>query len=302
MLAEREMDMEEESEEIQPSQEPPARTSTDGTNGHPPEVAPTARPLSPRRRALGKLYLHEVSALASCFLFPLAAAVLLHTIRGQLSRPSEGLVSNYNLTIFLLAAEIRPLGQLMKLFQARTLHLQRVVDSHPYRTPAVAAARRTSGASEEVIRRLDDLESHAVVGRGGLVQDVRRSMQPEIDAMQRAIRQYEKRMATMAVQMDSRLGAIDTRLNDAVALAAEAARGAVARRSFVGWLTDMFVDAAMVPPNVMLKVMAFPVMVASKVLGRSDAVPLQTQAPPGSGHHKQGSGGRRAGKERASHS
>ena len=45
-------------------------------------------------------------------------AYLLHTIRGQLTRPSEGLVSDYNLTIFLCAAEIRPVSHLIKMIHA----------------------------------------------------------------------------------------------------------------------------------------------------------------------------------------
>lgn len=50
---------------------------------------------------------------------------ILHGIRAQLSRPSEGLVSNLNLTVFILAAEIRPAAQVMKLIRERTVNLQR---------------------------------------------------------------------------------------------------------------------------------------------------------------------------------
>ncbi|EEY22565.1 conserved hypothetical protein [Verticillium alfalfae VaMs.102] len=91
------------------------RTSTDATSD-----------------ALAELYLHEVLALASCFFFPILGAYLLHTIRAQLSRPSEGLVSNYNLSIFLLAAELRPMSHMIRLVQSRTLRLQRYVHENPY--------------------------------------------------------------------------------------------------------------------------------------------------------------------------
>ncbi len=115
---------------------------------------------SRRGRALGELYIHEVTALVCCFVFPVVGAYLLHAIRNQLSRPSEGLVSNYNLTIFLLAAEIHPLSHLIKLVQARTLHLQRVVNASPFkREPAPTAAE-----VEELVRRLDSLESRADSG------------------------------------------------------------------------------------------------------------------------------------------
>ncbi|ODH51122.1 hypothetical protein GX48_02734 [Paracoccidioides brasiliensis] len=79
------------------------------------------------KAAVKELRRHELAALASCFLFPTIGAWLLHQLRLQLSRPSEGLVSNCNLTVFLLAAEIRPFSHLLKMVQARTLYLQRLV-------------------------------------------------------------------------------------------------------------------------------------------------------------------------------
>ena len=65
--------------------------------------------------------MHEMMALAWCFAFPALSSYLLHTIRGQLSRPSEGLVSDYNLTIFLFAAELRPISHLIGMVRARTV-------------------------------------------------------------------------------------------------------------------------------------------------------------------------------------
>ena len=71
----------------------------------PPQTSPKPiRRLPAHEAATNELYTHEMLALLSCFLFPLLGAYLLHTIRSQLSRPSEGLVSDYNLTIFLLAS------------------------------------------------------------------------------------------------------------------------------------------------------------------------------------------------------
>ncbi|KLU87479.1 hypothetical protein MAPG_06479 [Magnaporthiopsis poae ATCC 64411] len=90
------------------------------------------KPQGARHTALRELYFHEITALLMCFLSPVVGASILHGIRTQLSRPSEGLVSNYNLTVFLLAAEIRPVRHLMCLVQARTIHLQRVVLANPY--------------------------------------------------------------------------------------------------------------------------------------------------------------------------
>ena len=56
------------------------------------------KPSTEHARATRELRFHENVALVACFLGPLAGAWLLHTIRGALSRPAEGLVSDYNLT------------------------------------------------------------------------------------------------------------------------------------------------------------------------------------------------------------
>ena len=124
------------------------------------ETTGQGRSSGARETALRELYRHEVFSLVSCFVFPMVGAYILHAIRGQLTRPSEGLVSNYNLTIFILGAEVRPLRHLIKLVQARTLHLQRIVHANPYRRPEVPEPP-PSDEIEELIRRLDEIEAKA---------------------------------------------------------------------------------------------------------------------------------------------
>ncbi|RFU79989.1 hypothetical protein TARUN_2211 [Trichoderma arundinaceum] len=149
-----------------------------------------------QQAALKELYRHESLALASCFILPLLSAYLLHYIRGQLSRPSEGLVSNFNLTIFLLAAELRVLSHMITLVQSRTLHLQRMVHDSPYSQKV-----GTESLLEEMLRRLERLEtlstsqSHVLAGHGETLdlttatvsRDVRNTIQPELDALNRAV-------------------------------------------------------------------------------------------------------------------
>ncbi|KAK3692604.1 hypothetical protein B0T22DRAFT_19581 [Podospora appendiculata] len=199
-------------------------------------------------KALRELYINEIGALLACFAAPVAGAYLLHTIRDQLSRPSEGLVSNLNLTVFVLAAEIGPLSHLMKLVKARTLHLHKVVLANPYREEMATAAQ-----VQDMMQRLDELEVKAVAtetkagqqngstpnsgpGRekqeARMIREVRNAIQPELDALNRAVRRYEKKASVLAQVTDSRLSAIDTRLNDAIALAAAAARGSSSDWSF----------------------------------------------------------------------
>lgn len=214
-------------------------------------VQDQARKTTPRTRqddALAELWLHEILALISCFMLPMLGAYLLHAIRAQLSRPSEGLVSNYNLTIFLLAAEVRPLSHLMKLVQRRTIQLQRDVHMNPYKEEAI-----TSDQVKVLMARLEMLESRPeptpirqngnsdnsrVKQEAAIARDVRNAIQPDLDALNRAVRRYEKKATVLAFQTESRFAAVDTRLNDAIALAAAAAKNSVARPGFMQWLVE----------------------------------------------------------------
>jgi hypothetical protein len=116
---------------------------------------------------------NEVVALAACFVGPLVGGWMLHTVRSQLSRPSEGLVSNFNLAVFVLAAELRPAAQVVKLVRARALHLQRLVHRLP-RSRVEEVERRVEGLSEEV-RELAALTQRAV------------ERDPDLDALNRKL-------------------------------------------------------------------------------------------------------------------
>ncbi len=211
--------------------------------------------------ASNELYIHELFALLSCFLFPLIGAYLLHSIRGYLSRPSEGLVSNYNLTIFLLASELRPASHLFKLIQARTLHLQRVIQSNPY--------DNVNGVStsdvKDLIRRLDDLEAHSLATESNstsmaaepsmnnkqaalITTEVRRTLQPELDALNRAVRRYEKRATLQTMQTESRLLDLEARLADAISLAAAAAQTGQRQRHGIWTLLIEWIASGIVLP------------------------------------------------------
>ena len=209
-----------------------------------------------------ELRIHELLALFACFLFPAIGAWLLHAIRSQLSRPSEGLVSNYNLVIFLLASEIRPTSHLIKMIQARTLHLQRVVGSSPTDENQVDSSKVL-----DMAKRLEELEAHVADSAenaqrniGGssdqftaktvaqVTSDMRKTIQPELDALNRAVRRYEKRTTISAIQTDSRLQELESRLNDVVVLAAAAQRNAESRpRNFIIILVNWVCGAIVLP-------------------------------------------------------
>jgi hypothetical protein len=230
---------------------------------------------------------HELVALASCFVLPLVGTWLLHAIRAKLSRPSEGLVSNYNLTIFLLAAEVRPFAHLLKLVQARTLYLQRIVASSA--SPSAEDVLINTGKIAELSTRLDELEAHvankaadahpsppadqpdqpdlaSLVAQSSA--DLRKHIQPDIDALNRAVRRYEKRAAVSSFQTDSRLQELDAHIRDAHVLAASAAAAAQRpdsslRRGLLSSLLGCAYAALVLPLRVFAALLAIPSRIAS---------------------------------------
>jgi hypothetical protein len=170
-------------------------------------------------------------------------------------------VSNYNLTIFLLASELRPLSHLFKLIQARTLHLQRVVHESSYHNVNGASA----GDIKDLVRRLEDLETRALAtdstptsgtsepmmnGKQAamVTTEVRRTLQPELDALNRAVRRYEKRATLQTMQTESRLLDLEARLADAISLAAAAAQtGQRLRYGLWSILVEWIVTAIVLP-------------------------------------------------------
>lgn len=244
------------------------------------------RPAQPQHRtraqetAVNELYIHEVLALLACFLSPILGAYLLHAIRAQLTRPSEGLMTDFNITVFLLAAELRPMSHALKLIQARTLHLQRIVQSVPL-------ARSTLVQLEEMRLRLAQLElradateeatattlassthkaqqnsASAVGTKDAMVREVRNAVQPELDALNRAVRRYERKATVLAIQTDSRLNNVDTKLDDAIALAAAAVKQKQLTQwgftAMAAWVADWCLTIVTMPYHLIMYLIMWP--------------------------------------------
>lgn len=160
-------------------------------------------------------------------------------------------MSNYNLTIFLLASEVRPCSHLLRMIQSRTLFLQRVVASS---SPSYEEDGINSTKIRDLTKRLEELEAYiakTAPTRLSLLSDsasqnechqpsssssqqdqhdflpaltsqvtaeIRRALQPEIDALNRAVRRYEKRTAITNYQIESRFQNLESQLRDAVAV------------------------------------------------------------------------------------
>lgn len=229
-------------------------------------------PTTQQQSALAELYVYEIIALGSCFALPLIGAYLLHAIRSQLSRPSEGLVSNYNLTIFLLVSELRVLSHMIKLLQSRTLHLQRVVQG----SPSSIQSTRNAEQLEAVLARLERLEcritAEDIISAQGskqdssrskqqdnaVARDVRNAIQPELDALNRAVRRYEKKATLLQFQTESRFAGVDSKLDDAIALAASAAKNSASHKNIFLWAIESLTALVLLPFKALLRILLLP--------------------------------------------
>ncbi|KAK6435697.1 hypothetical protein LTR95_008121, partial [Oleoguttula sp. CCFEE 5521] len=170
-----------------------------------------------RDEAQKDLESQEIYALLASFVMPAVAAYLLHVIRAQLSRPSTGLVSDYNLCIFLLAAEIWPSRQVARLLTARTLHLQRTASGldDPYNATNSAIP---SAELATLTTRLADLEARLAESTPAMTHkadidslslQLQKRYEPRLEGLERAVRRYEKRSTTLAMVTEQRLQSLE---------------------------------------------------------------------------------------------
>ncbi|TKA82440.1 hypothetical protein B0A49_00039 [Cryomyces minteri] len=240
--------------------EPDAKQSASQDSPRPLQTKPQRPPRLSRdvSQASTSLRQHELFALLACFLAPVAGAYLLHTIRSQLTQRSENLVNDTNLAIFLLGAELRPFSHLIKMVQARTLHLQRVVQNSS--ASSLVSTSSSHRDEAELLKRLDAVEGKLAdvvsgstpvpsssaskkVDTSDLEKSIAKGMNPRLDALERAVRRYEKRATAQTMQIEQRFQQLEARILDALSLAAAAARpsqkpGIVV--TALGWVSAVF--------------------------------------------------------------
>lgn len=238
-----------------------------------------------RRRALAELHTHEILAQILIFAAPLMAAYFVYSAGNQLGRP-DGLVPNFGLKFFMVVAQAGTVRHVFRLLKARTIHLQRIVPANPYLTEVASSAQL-----QEMTSRLAELEERMLeVSRmatktaltGGtpgsgnvearLVQSVRNAMQPDLDALNRAVRRYEKKATVLASVTEDRLNDIDGRLNDAISLSAVVARNTSLRGSILADIWTGTVERAMWTATLPLRGVLMLCMVPVRGLKRTFAV------------------------------
>ncbi|KAK0296545.1 hypothetical protein LTS00_004870 [Friedmanniomyces endolithicus] len=243
-----------------------------------------------REEAAANLRRQETLGLLSTFICPALAAYLLHIIRAQLSRPSTGLVSDYNLSIFLLAAELRPARQLGRLITNRTMHLQRVVNRVDDVFSPSASENSTIHSLTARLAALEaKLSDHALVpSTTALAQktdvtdlsaEMRKRYEPRLEGLERAVRRYEKRSTTLAMLTEQRLNSLDSRLQDALSLAAVAAQHSQRRAGVFAYLLETASAVIALPMKFAWTICVWPFLVLEDLYERVKALMLGPAAP-----------------------
>jgi len=142
--------------------------------------------------AAAKLRHTELLALATCVAAPIIGGYVLHYVRDFLSRPSEGLVSTFNVTLFVLAAELRPAMKLMEMIKQRSLHLQKLVhremlDPNINKMMDIEQLNRKIDQLEGLIEELRLSIVRLQSGREDVVSGVREGVRADVEALNRTL-------------------------------------------------------------------------------------------------------------------
>ena len=144
------------------------------------------------------------------------------------------------------------------------------------------------GAVKELKDRVAELETHVATQAGAagepigakhlpeLTTLVRHSLQPDLDALNRAVRRYEKRSVLLSMQTEKRLQELETRMGDAIALAAAAERRGMGYGTGWGSVGKGVVEGVgklvLLPVRVAVGVLSLPGLVTGGVVGWVEGV------------------------------
>ncbi|KAK9370179.1 hypothetical protein V1509DRAFT_616949 [Lipomyces kononenkoae] len=156
-----------------------------------------------RSEAAAKLAHWEILSLATCFIGPILGGFLLHYLRGSLTSESAGgLVSNFNITLFVLTACVRGALILAELVKRRTLHLTDIARAQP-RTRVEELECQVEFLEDE-IRRLEGVIGSAAKEAG--------EIRPDVAALTRAMRRYEKNQALQSQEFVSQFQELENEI------------------------------------------------------------------------------------------
>lgn len=152
----------------------------------------------------------EIQAFGGLIVGPLLGAVLLNYVRASMARPANGLITNFNITVFVLAAELRPLKVAVKFLTDRSSSLQEeLVDVAPGRYDELAT--KLSKVEQELseIMATNTSSPRSNSSEHGVVDGTL-----DLDQIKNALRRFERHEAQIKQHYDDKLYTLERRLAD----------------------------------------------------------------------------------------
>lgn len=154
----------------------------------------------------------QLHAFGGLLLSPLLGACLLDYIRASLARPANGLITNFNITVFVLAAELRPLKIAYEYLNGRAEYLQeQLVDVVPSRYQELVnkvealEARLSQGTLPE-----QHIDSH----RGVSTPNALSKEGTDLNQIKYALRKFEKHEAQLRLEYEAKFYSLERQFAD----------------------------------------------------------------------------------------
>ena len=172
--------------------------------------------MTPKQKEVAKQLAHaELQAFGGLLMGPLLGAMLLNYVRNTMARPANGLITNFNITVFVLAAELRPLKIAFQYLDNRSERLQRdLTDVAPARYDELM--EKVNRIEMRLIEN-DRMQSHRGQHSDQIFHSVSASSpdgSQDLEQIKHALRRFERHEAQLQQQYEEKLYSIERKLAD----------------------------------------------------------------------------------------
>lgn len=166
-----------------------------------------------QRTIESQLRIAELEAFGGLIVGPLLGAALLNYVRSTMARPANGLITNFNITVFVLAAELRPLRIAFEYLTKRSSNLQEeLTDVVPARYEAM------QHRLEELANDLHNVRTSFTMNDASLELNSHHKTSfkddSEIGQLKYALKKFEKYEANAKHELESKIYTLERRLAD----------------------------------------------------------------------------------------
>lgn len=155
----------------------------------------------------------ELQAFGGLILGPLLGAALLNYVRSSMARPANGLITNFNITVFVLAAEIRPLKIAFTFLTDRSSGLQdELVDVVYARYDELVS--KLSKVQQDLAEMKQGQSSPRNNTSSGQMNHHANNSISDVDQIKNALRRFERHESQLKQHYDEKLYALERRLAD----------------------------------------------------------------------------------------